>query len=102
MALSREQVQHIAELARLELSEQETELFVEQLSAILDYAEQLNDLDTDAVPPTAQVLALRNVMRSDELQPCLTPDQALANAPQRFWSKRTATPSGRMPWNCTS
>ncbi|NLT74010.1 MAG: Asp-tRNA(Asn)/Glu-tRNA(Gln) amidotransferase subunit GatC [Chloroflexi bacterium] len=83
MALSREQVQHIAELARLELSEQETELFVEQLSAILDYAEQLNDLDTDAVPPTAQVLALRNVMRSDELQPCLTPDQALANAPQR-------------------
>jgi len=83
MALSREQVLHIAELARLKLTDQETDLFVEQLSAILDYAQQLNDLDTDAIPPTAQVLSLRNVMREDEPQPCLTPDEALANAPAR-------------------
>ncbi len=83
MALSREQVLHIAELARLKLTDQETDLFVEQLSAILDYAQQLNDLDTDAIPPTAQVLSLHNVMREDEPQPCLTPDEALANAPAR-------------------
>lgn len=83
MALSREQVLHIAELARLKLTDEETDLFVEQLSAILDYAQQLNDLDTDAIPPTAQVLSLRNVMREDEPQPCLTPDEALANAPAR-------------------
>lgn len=83
MALSREQVLHIAELARLKLTDKETDLFVEQLSAILDYAQQLNDLDTDAIPPTAQVLSLRNVMREDEPQPCLTPDEALANAPAR-------------------
>lgn len=83
MALSREQVLHIAELARLKLTDKETDLFVEQLSAILDYAQQLNDLDTDAIPPTAQVLSLRNVMREDEPQPCLTPEEALANAPAR-------------------
>ena len=83
MALSREQVLHIAELARLKLTDEETDLFVEQLSAILDYAQQLNDLDTDAIPPTAQVLSLRNVMREDEPQPCLTPEDALANAPAR-------------------
>lgn len=83
MALSREQVLHIAELARLQLTDDETDLFVEQLSAILAYAEQLNDLDTDAIPPTAQVLTLRNVLREDVVQPCLTPDEALANAPAR-------------------
>jgi aspartyl-tRNA(Asn)/glutamyl-tRNA(Gln) amidotransferase subunit C len=83
MALSREQVLHIAELARLKLSDEETDLFVDQLSAILAYAEQLNDLDTDAISPTAQVLALRNVLRDDEIGPCLTPDEALANAPRR-------------------
>jgi aspartyl-tRNA(Asn)/glutamyl-tRNA(Gln) amidotransferase subunit C len=83
MALSREQVLHIAELARLKLSDEETDLFVEQLSAVLAYAEQLNDLDTDAIPPTAQVLALSNILREDEIGPCLTPDEALANAPRR-------------------
>lgn len=83
MALSREQVLHIAELARLKLTDEETDLFVEQLSAILAYAEQLNALDTDAIPPTAQILTLRNVLREDVVQPCLTPDEALANAPGR-------------------
>jgi aspartyl-tRNA(Asn)/glutamyl-tRNA(Gln) amidotransferase subunit C len=81
MALSRDQVLHIAELARLGLTEAETTLFCEQLSAILEYAEQLNDLDTGAIPPTAQVLSLRNVLREDEPWPCLTQEEALANAP---------------------
>jgi aspartyl-tRNA(Asn)/glutamyl-tRNA(Gln) amidotransferase subunit C len=83
MALSREQVLHIAELARLKLTDEETGLFCEQLSAILAYAEQLNDLDTGAIPPTAQVLTLRNILREDVPGPCLTPDEALANAPDR-------------------
>ncbi len=83
MGLGREQVLHIAELARMKLTEEETDLFAEQLSAILAYAEQLNALDTDAIPPTAQVLTLSNVLREDVEQPGLTPEEALANAPHR-------------------
>ncbi len=83
MKLTREQVLHIAELAKLSLTEQETELFAEQLSEILEYAQQLNELDTDAIPPTAQAIYQRNVMRPDEPRPSLTPDEALANAPRR-------------------
>ncbi|MGI6368422.1 MAG: Asp-tRNA(Asn)/Glu-tRNA(Gln) amidotransferase subunit GatC [Anaerolineae bacterium] len=82
MALTREQVLQIAELAKLKLTDQEVDLFVDQLSAILDYAQQLNELNTDAIPPTAQVFTQRNALRDDVLQPCLTPDQALANAPR--------------------
>jgi aspartyl-tRNA(Asn)/glutamyl-tRNA(Gln) amidotransferase subunit C len=83
MKLSREQVLHIAELAKLALTEEEVELFAEQLSDILDYAERLNALDTEAIPPTAQAIAMRNVTRPDVVQPSLSPDEALANAPQR-------------------
>jgi aspartyl-tRNA(Asn)/glutamyl-tRNA(Gln) amidotransferase subunit C len=83
MKLDREQVLHIAELAKLSLTEQETELFAEQLSEILAYAERLNCLDTDAIPPTAQAIHMRNVIRPDVVRPSLTPDQVLANAPQR-------------------
>jgi len=83
MGLGREQVLHIAELARMKLTEEETDLFAEQLSAILAYAEKLNALDTDAIPPTAQVLTLSNVLREDVEQPGLTPEEALANAPHR-------------------
>jgi aspartyl-tRNA(Asn)/glutamyl-tRNA(Gln) amidotransferase subunit C len=83
LKLSREQVLHIAELAKLGITEEETDLFAEQLSEILDYAEMLNRLDTSAIPPTAQVVALRNITRPDEVRPSLTPDEVLANAPQR-------------------
>lgn len=81
--LSREQVLHIAELAKLGLSEKEVALFAEQLSDILDYAEMLNRLDTGAIPATAQVLDIRNVTRGDQVRSSLTPEQVLANAPQR-------------------
>jgi len=81
--LSREQVLHIAELAKLGLTEEETERFAEQLSAILDYAEMLNRLDTSAIPPTAQAIFQRNVTRPDEVRSSLSPDEILANAPQR-------------------
>jgi aspartyl-tRNA(Asn)/glutamyl-tRNA(Gln) amidotransferase subunit C len=81
--LSREQVLHIAELAKLGITEEETERFAEQLSEILDYAEILNRLDTSAIPPTAQAITQRNVTRPDEVRPSLTPAEVLANAPQR-------------------
>ena len=83
MALTREQVLHIAELAKLELTEAETELFAEQLSEILDYAQMLNRLDTDDIPPTAQVLNQRNVLREDDVRPSLPVDSVLADAPSR-------------------
>jgi aspartyl-tRNA(Asn)/glutamyl-tRNA(Gln) amidotransferase subunit C len=81
--LSREQVLHIAELAKLGITEEETECFAEQLSEILDYAEMLNRLDTDAIPPTAQAIVQRNVTRPDQVRPSLTPSEVLANAPHR-------------------
>ena len=81
--LDREQVQHIAELAKLALSEDEMDLFAEQLSEILAFFETINRLDTSHIPPTAQAIPLRNVTRPDEVQPSLSPDEALANAPRR-------------------
>lgn len=80
--LSLEEVEHIAELARLGLSSAEKEMFRDQLSAILDYADMLNHLDTTGVPPTASALPLSNVMRSDEATPSLTTEDALTNAPR--------------------
>ncbi len=73
----------MANLARLGLSPEEKERYREQLSAILDYAEMLNQLDTAAIPPTASVLPLRNVMRPDEPEPSLPPEDVLANAPRQ-------------------
>lgn len=81
MTLSREEVEHVAWLARLQLSEEEIETFREQLSAILEYARMLEEVDTSAVPPTATVLPMRNVMREDEVRPSLPQDVVLANAP---------------------
>ncbi len=82
MALTRAQVQHIAELARLELSESEIDRMTQQLSAILDYASRLQELDTAAIPPTASVVPLENVMRDDAVRPSLPHDAVLANAPE--------------------
>ena len=81
MTLTRDQVVHIAELARLSLTEAEIDRYREQLSAILDYAARLQALDTDAIPPTATVLPLRSVMRPDEPAPSMARDDILANAP---------------------
>lgn len=82
MKLSLEQVEHVAELAQLALSEEEKALFQEQLSSILEYAERLQEIDTDAIPPTATVLPLENVMREDQIQPSLPREDALTNAPR--------------------
>ncbi len=77
------EVRHIAHLARLKPSDDEVRLFAEQLSAVLSYMEQLNEVDVTDVPPTAHALPVHNVLREDVARPSFTPDQALANAPQR-------------------
>jgi aspartyl-tRNA(Asn)/glutamyl-tRNA(Gln) amidotransferase subunit C len=81
MALTRQEVEHVADLAKLGLTEEEIETYREQLSAILEYAALLERLDTDAIPPTATVLPLTNVMRADEPASSLSQADALANAP---------------------
>ncbi len=81
VALTREQVAHIAELAKLRLTDEEIDKMARQLSEILDAAARLNELDTAAIPPTASVIPNQNVMRADEVTPSLTREQALANAP---------------------
>ena len=84
MKLSREEVLHIALLARLGLTEAEVNSLSEQLSDILENFEVLQQVDTADVPPTAQSIPLQNVMRSDdEVVPSLPPSQILANAPRR-------------------
>lgn len=83
MSLTRDQVRHVALLARLGIHEDDEEYYAEQLSRILEHIERISQLDTEAIPPTASVLPLQNVMRDDELRDCLTQEQALANAPER-------------------
>jgi len=83
MKLTREDVLHIARLARLGLTETEVERFQEQLSNILENFEILQQVDTTDIPPTAQSVALQNVMRDDEVAESLPQSQILANAPQK-------------------
>jgi aspartyl-tRNA(Asn)/glutamyl-tRNA(Gln) amidotransferase subunit C len=84
MPLSIAEVEHIAELAKLGLSEEEKALYREQLDAILDYTDVLQRVDTSAIPPTATVLPLRNVMRPDEVEPSMAREDVLANAPDAY------------------
>jgi aspartyl-tRNA(Asn)/glutamyl-tRNA(Gln) amidotransferase subunit C len=83
MAISRDEVLHVARLARLELSEDELERFAEQLSAILEAVGKVSELDLSDVEPTAHPLELSNVWAEDEPRPPLSVDDALANAPDR-------------------
>ncbi len=81
--ISESDVRHIAHLSRLNPTDDEVKLFAGQLSAILGYVEQLNEVDTSDVPPTAHALPVSNVFREDVPGKCLAPDEALANAPAR-------------------
>lgn len=81
MKLDREQVEHVARLARLELAEDEAGRYAHQLSDVLTHMEALGELDTDGVEPTSHVLPLGNVMREDEPGESLSLEEALANAP---------------------
>jgi len=82
VTLSRDDVRHVAMLARLGLEPGEEDYYAEQLSGILGHIERLREVDTEAIPPTAQVVPLENRTRADVLGPCLTQEQALANAPE--------------------
>jgi aspartyl-tRNA(Asn)/glutamyl-tRNA(Gln) amidotransferase subunit C len=83
MSLTAQEVQWVAHLARLQLSEAELETMTRQLSAIVDYVDQLKQVNTDNVEPMAHALALTNVFREDEPASSLPVADALANAPQR-------------------
>jgi aspartyl-tRNA(Asn)/glutamyl-tRNA(Gln) amidotransferase subunit C len=83
MKLSREEVLHIARLARVGLTESEIDRLSEQLSHILENFEILQQVDTTGVTPTSQSVALQSVMRDDEVAPSFSPDDVLANAPRR-------------------
>lgn len=83
MKLSREEVLHIALLARLGLTEEEVDRLSEQLSNILENFEILQQVDTTDVPPTAQSIALQNVVSDDAIAPSLPSNEVLANAPQK-------------------
>jgi aspartyl-tRNA(Asn)/glutamyl-tRNA(Gln) amidotransferase subunit C len=82
MALTREQVAHVARLARLSFTDEELDRFAHQLSDILAYAEQVSALATDDVPPTAHAIPLKNVFRPDEIIPSLSQEKALSTAPE--------------------
>jgi aspartyl-tRNA(Asn)/glutamyl-tRNA(Gln) amidotransferase subunit C len=82
MALSREQVLHVARLARLALSDDEVERFRVQLSQILEHAARVTDVAATDVPPTSHPLPLVNVFREDVVGECLPPEKALSTAPE--------------------
>ena len=82
MALSRDEVQHVAELARLSFSDEEEERMADEMSQILDQFEKLDELDTSGVPPMSHVLDVTNVFRADEIEARLDQEQALEPVPE--------------------
>ncbi|MGN7360562.1 Asp-tRNA(Asn)/Glu-tRNA(Gln) amidotransferase subunit GatC [Paenibacillus sp. SAF-054] len=82
MSITNKDVQHVAKLARLNLSADEEQMFTEQLNAILQYAEKLNELDTEGVEPTTHVLPVSNVMREDVERESLPIEKVMLNAPE--------------------
>ena len=80
--LTSAEVEQVARLAHLALTDQEKALYARQLAEILEYARQISDLDTRDVPPTSHALTEQPVERPDQPRPCLTRDEALANAPE--------------------
>ncbi len=84
MSLTKAEVEHVARLARLELSEAEKEEFTGQLNEILNFVEELNQLDTKGIEPTAHAIPMQNVFRPDRVAPSMDSELALANAPDRI------------------
>ena len=83
MKITVNEVEKVARLARLNLAEDEKEVFTNQLNGILEYVDKLNELDTTCIEPTSHVLPIHNVVRPDVPTGSLPPDDALANAPER-------------------
>ena len=79
--INKDQVKHVAHLARLAITEEEAEMFTEQLDKIISFAEQLNELDTENVEPTTHVLQMTNVLREDKPEKGLPVEEVLKNAP---------------------
>jgi aspartyl-tRNA(Asn)/glutamyl-tRNA(Gln) amidotransferase subunit C len=82
MKLSKSEVEHVAKLARLELSAEEADRLTTHLNGIMAHFEKLQQLDTEGVAPTSHVIPMQNVFREDVTGPCLTTEEALANAPE--------------------
>jgi aspartyl-tRNA(Asn)/glutamyl-tRNA(Gln) amidotransferase subunit C len=80
--LDRDQVLHVARLARLDLSDDEVERMSAELSNVLEHIEKIGELDLDGVPPTSHVVDVVNALRPDEPEPCLPAEVALASAPE--------------------
>ena len=80
--LSRKEIEHVALLARLDLTEEEIERFTGQLNSIFEHFNQLNELDTAGIEPTSHAIPLGNVLREDSVTPSLSPEEVLANAPE--------------------
>lgn len=83
MKISKKEVEHVAHLARLNLAEDELEIMTNQLDNILSYVDKLNELNTDNVPPTTHVFAVKNAFRDDVVKKSLQQKDALENAPQQ-------------------
>ncbi|HLV09307.1 MAG TPA: Asp-tRNA(Asn)/Glu-tRNA(Gln) amidotransferase subunit GatC [Halanaerobiales bacterium] len=81
--IEKEVLEHIAELAYLELDEEEKEIFTKQLGDILNYVEKLNEVDTEGVVPTAYTVPMENVFREDQVKPSMVREKVLANAPEK-------------------
>ena len=96
MAITRDQVLHVAKLAHLDLTDAEVDKFREQLSAILDAVSKVSQLDLADVPPTSHPLELVNVWRDDEPGASLTLDEAFANAPERDGDFFRVPPTGEV------
>jgi aspartyl-tRNA(Asn)/glutamyl-tRNA(Gln) amidotransferase subunit C len=83
LAISKKEVEHVAWLARLALTEEEKERFTQQLRVILEHASKIKELDTKDVPPTSHALPVKNIFREDKQSRCLASEEALSNAPQK-------------------
>ncbi len=83
MKVTVKDVEHVAKLARLGLTEEEKKRFTEQLSNILEYAETINKLDTKNAVPTSHAIPMKNIFRDDKAIPCRNTDDILANAPEK-------------------
>lgn len=86
MELTVADVEHVARLARLELTAEEKKLFAGQMAAILGYAEKLKELNTDGILPTSHAVPMENAFREDQARPSIGVDKALANAPDKVES----------------
>ena len=83
MAIDKETVKYVAHLARIELQPNELEKLSRQLDDILGFIDKLSRLNTETIKPTSHILAISNVLREDQAHPCLTPDKALENSPEK-------------------